>query len=132
MDKASPANFFHYNKHLKKYARQNRQSLTKSAAAMWKYCLSKKQMKGYYFRRERPILEYIVDFVCLELMLVIEVDGWSHEVEEQKQKDLIRDGVLRKVGFKILRFSSWEVLNQIDEVSGLILQAVLEIEEEMG
>ena len=65
-------------------------------------------------------------------MLVIEVDGWSHEVEEQKQKDLIRDGVLRKVGFKILRFSSWEVLNQIDEVSGLILQAVLEIEEEMG
>ena len=89
-------------------------------------------MKGYYFRRERPILEYIVDFVCLELMLVIEVDGWSHEVEEQKQKDLIRDWVLRKVGFKILRFSSWEVLNRINEVSGLILQAVLEIEEEMG
>jgi len=52
--------------------------MTKAAACMWKYLLSKRQMRGCQFRRERPILNYIADFVCLELLLVIEVDGITH------------------------------------------------------
>ena len=120
MEKASKSNNFHYNKALKSLAKANKKQMTKSAAALWKYVLSKNQMLGYQFRRERPILNYIVDFVCLELMLVIEVDGMTHEDEDVYQKDVIRNGILESVGFTVLRFSSWEVLNRIADVSIII------------
>jgi len=73
-------------------------------------------MNGYQFRRERPILNYIVDFVCLELMLIIEVDGMTHDDEVARMNDLQRDQKLNEVGFTVLRFSSWEVLNEITDV----------------
>jgi len=63
---------------LKEYADANKKTMTKAAACMWKYLLSKRQMRGYQFRRERPILNYIADFVYLELLLAIEVDGITH------------------------------------------------------
>ena len=77
-------------------------------------------MMGYQFRRERPILDYIVDFVCLELLLVIEVDGITHDDAEAISRDDRRDKQLRSIGFTILRFSSWEVLNRISDVSIII------------
>lgn len=120
MEKASPSNNYHYNSKLKELAKANRRNLTKSAACMWKYLLGQKQMLGYQFRRERPILNYIVDFVCLELLLIIEVDGISHDSEESINRDLKRDQLLNTIGFTVLRFSSWEVLNRIDDVSVLI------------
>jgi very-short-patch-repair endonuclease len=116
LDKAKKSNNFHYNQTLLPLARANRKNMTKSAACMWKYVLSKKQMNGYQFRRERPILNYIVDFVCLELMLIIEVDGMTHDDEVARMNDLQRDQKLNEVGFTVLRFSSWEVLNEITDV----------------
>jgi len=88
---------------------------------MWKYVLGQKQMLGYQFRRERPILNYIADFVCLELLLIVEVDGITHESEESINKDKKRDAALRDIGFTVLRFSSWEVLKNIDEVSIILV-----------
>ena len=129
MQKASPSNNYHYNKRLHSLARSHRKSMTKSAAALWKYCLSRKQMNGYSFKRERPILNYIADFVCLELLLIIEVDGWTHEIEEVALNDKNRDLELEEVGFKTLRFSSWEVLNRIDDVSMIILSEVKKLEK---
>ena len=120
MEKASKSNNYHYNKNLKNYANENRKQLTKSAAYMWKFLLSKRQMMGYQFRRERPILNYIVDFVCLDLLLIIEVDGITHDTEEAMQKDIERDKKLKEVGFTVLRFSSWEVLNKLDDVAIII------------
>ncbi len=120
MEKASKANNYHYNKNLLNYSKENKKKLTKSAACMWKYILSGKQMLGYQFRRERPILNYIADFACLELLLIIEVDGWTHETEQASKNDRIRDEKLQKIGFTVLRFSAWEVLNRIDDVSGII------------
>ncbi len=113
---ASKANNYHYNKKLRPLANANRKNMTKSAACMWKYVLKNRQMKGYQFRRERPILNYIADFVCLELRLIIEVDGISHEDEKQYKKDVQRDEDLYEVGFTTLRFSSWEVLKKMDDV----------------
>ncbi len=115
--KASPENNYYYNKSLQGFARTNKKNLTKSAACMWKYVLSNKQMLGYKFRRERPILNFIVDFVCLDLLLIIEVDGFTHDNEDQNKRDLLRDEELAKLGFTTLRFSSWEVLNRIADVS---------------
>jgi very-short-patch-repair endonuclease len=120
MEIASRANNFHYNKSLKEFAKKNRQSMTKSAACMWKYLLSGRQMLGYQFRRERPILNYIVDFVCLELLLIVEVDGATHESKEAEIKDAYRDSRLSEVGFTVLRFSSWEVLNNMVDVDVIL------------
>ena len=75
-------------------------------------------MLGYQFRRERPILNYIADFVCLELLLIIEVDGITHDSDEAQR----RDKKLKEIGFTILRFSSWEVLNKITDVQIIITE----------
>ena len=100
--------------------------MTKGEACLWKYVLRAKNMKGYTFRRQRPILNYIADFVCLDLRLVIEVDGITHETEEAAERDQQKDRDLEAVGFTVLRFSNWEVLNRIDDVSGIILRWVEE------
>jgi very-short-patch-repair endonuclease len=120
MEIASKENNYHYNKQLQLLAKVNKKTMTKSAACMWKFVLGNKQMKGYQFRRERPILDFIVDFVCLELLLIVEVDGITHQNDEAIEKDTLRDQRLAEIGFNVLRFSSWEVLNQIDQVSILI------------
>ena len=120
MLKAGPHNNYFYNPKLASLARQNRRSMTKSAACMWKYVLGNKNMMGYQFRRERPIMNFIADFVCLELMLIIEVDGWTHGDEISIERDKKRDIELAHIGFTTLRFSSWEVLNRITDVSELI------------
>ncbi len=111
-------NHHNYNKNLKLFARENRNNATKSEACLWKYVLGSSQMLGYSFRRQRPIGNYIVDFVCLPINLIIEVDGYTHEDDDQK--DNIRDQNLQKLGFTTLRFSSWEVLNRIEDVAMII------------
>ncbi len=113
-------NYHHYNSRLKNFANKNRKTATKSEACLWKYVLSKRQMMGYQFRRQRPMGNYIADFACLPLGLVIEVDGLSHDSEEAIRKDRKRDQDLLNLGFTTLRFSSWEVLNRIDDVSIII------------
>jgi len=111
---------YNYNKKLKNFANSNRKSMTKSEACLWKYVLSSRQMMGYQFRRQRPISNYIADFACLPLGLIIEVDGLTHDNEEAIIKDKKRDEDLLNLGFVTLRFSSWEVLNKIDDVSIII------------
>jgi len=120
MDKATKSNHYHYNSALTKFAQINRRTLTKSAACLWKYVLSRKQMMGYQFRRERPILHYIADFACLELMLVIEVDGGSHLASGKADYDRIRDYDLLDIGFTTLRFSDQQVLIEIHMVREVI------------
>ncbi|MCB0653535.1 MAG: DUF559 domain-containing protein [Saprospiraceae bacterium] len=116
MKETNKNNFHHYNKRLQGYANKNRKTMTKSAAWMWKYLLSKRQMKGYQFRRERPVLNYIADFMCFDLSLIIEVDGITHHGEAAQQRDAIRDKNLEAAGFTVLRFDSLDVLNHISEV----------------
>jgi len=110
----------HYNKKLKNLARGHRKNMPKSEACLWKYILSKRQMMGYQFRRQRPIGNYIADFVCFQLKLIIEVDGFSHENENALEKDNQRDLDLNELGFTTLRFSAWEVLNKMDDVDIMI------------
>ena len=60
------------------------------------------------------------------MLLIIEVDGFTHETDEAMIKDQIRDEKLAEVGFTILRFSAWEVLNRIDDVAILIREWIEE------
>ena len=73
--KAEKSNNHYYNKKLQPYAKILRSEMTKAAACLWKYVLKARMMKGYQFRRQRPVLNYIADFMCKDLKLVIEVDG---------------------------------------------------------
>lgn len=73
---------------------------------LW-YHLKGKQIKGYDFHRQKPILNYIVDFYCSELLLAIEIDGESHYGNEEADK--IRQNEIEKLGINFLRFDDSEV-----------------------
>ena len=95
--------------------------MTKAEACLWKYVLRAGQLKGYQFRRQRPVLNYIADFMCKELMLIIEADGITHQWEENIESDKKRQIDLEAVGFTVLRFTDHEILNEIH-----IVRTVLE------
>ncbi|MDY7394804.1 class I tRNA ligase family protein [Aureibaculum sp. 2210JD6-5] len=94
-------------------AKKMRKSPTPAETKLWEKL--KKKGLGVKFRRQHPIFNYIVDFVCIEKKLIIEVDGEIHKY--QLDKDAERQLLLeQKKGFKLLRFTNEEVLNNIDNV----------------
>jgi very-short-patch-repair endonuclease len=109
-------NTLYYNKHLQPYANKLRKEMTKAEACLWKYVLRAGMMMGFQFRRQRPVLNYIADFMCKELMLIIETDGLSHHWEATVKKDLRKEKDLEEAGFTVLRFHNSEVLNDIEMV----------------
>src|SRR6266487_166602 len=110
---ANKDNFHLYNTRLQPFANSLRKNMTKAEACLWKYALKAKQMKGYQFRRQRPVINFIADFMCKELMLVIEVDGLSHQDEKVILKDERKQAALEAAGFIVLRFNDNEVLNDM-------------------
>jgi very-short-patch-repair endonuclease len=129
MKNANSDNLWHYNKNLQTFANQNRKELTKAESCLWKYVLSKRQMRGYLFRRQRPVLNYIADFMCKELLLIIEVDGLTHHWEEVGLNDFQRHEALRKVGFTVLRFDDEDVLDHINDAFYKINEFIEEFEK---
>jgi very-short-patch-repair endonuclease len=113
---ATKDNYHLYNTRLQPFANKLRKSMTKAEACLWKYALRARQMKGYQFRRQRPVINFIADFMCKELMLVIEVDGYSHQFEEVIKKDEFKQASLEAAGFTVLRFSDNEVLTNMKGV----------------
>src|SRR5437762_14362133 len=87
-------------------ARQLRKDMTEAERKLWRHIRG--EQLGVKFRRQHPFKDYVLDFVCLEKQLVIEVDGSQHG--EAVTKDLARDSALRKAGFRVLRFWNNEVL----------------------
>ena len=120
-----------YNPKLKKLARELRNNSTKSEIILWNH-LKGKQMCGFDFHRQRPVDRYIVDFICSELWLVIELDGYSHLLEEQAEADIIREKRLRELGLKVIRFWDEEVLKDIGTVLATIEQEVLLQKRKLG
>jgi very-short-patch-repair endonuclease len=119
----------YYNKNLQQYSNALRKQMTKAEACLWKYVLRAGMMLGYQFRRQRPVLNYIADFMCKELMLIIEVDGITHHNEEQLEKDKIRQGILESNGFTVIRFQDETILSNLDGVRLEISKVIKNIEE---
>ena len=88
-------------------ARELRRNLTDAERALWQV-LRNRQVSGYRFRRQAPIGPYVVDFVCFEIRLVIEVDGGQHI--ERADYDEGRTAWLEGAGFRVIRFWNNEVL----------------------
>ncbi|MDP4010723.1 MAG: DUF559 domain-containing protein [Candidatus Roizmanbacteria bacterium] len=100
-----------YNSELKKLAKEMRNNSTISEVLLWK-CLKRKKVKGFSFLRQKPLLDYIVDFYCPELNLVLEVDGSVHEFTVHE--DLIRQQKLQNYGVKFIRFSDRNIRQNPD------------------
>ena len=96
-----------------------RQNQTDAERLLW-YRLRNRQFLGLKFRRQRPIANYIADFACLELGLVIELDGGQHT--EQSGYDQHRAEVMKQAGFQTIRFWNHEVLSETDAVMEKIRQ----------
>ncbi len=107
---AHPNNFHHYTPKYKFRARALRRSMTKAEKKLWQM-IWRKSIHGFLFNRQRPVLHYIADFMCMRLKLIIEVDGGYHDNPDQMVRDAKRDSDLKEIGFTILRFKNWEVLH---------------------
>jgi very-short-patch-repair endonuclease len=106
---------------IRSQARSLRSNPTEVERLLWRH-LRFWQLDGYKFRRQQPIGSYIVDFVCLERRLVIELDGGQHA--EETDYDSARDAWLRAEGFRVLRFWNNDVTQNIDGVKEQILNAL--------
>ena len=104
-------------------ARKLRSNLTDAESYLWRH-LRFRQIAGHKFRRQRPIEPYIVDFVCLEKKVVIEVDGGQHA--QTQTLDDTRDKWLRSQGYVVLRFWNNEVLREVEAIKEAILRALTE------
>ncbi len=93
----------YYDKELKEKARFLRNNSTLTEVLLWNH-LKRGQRRGYDFHRQKPILHWIVDFFCYDLMLAIEVDGDYHEFDEVKTKDKYRQEQIEALGISFLRF----------------------------
>ena len=120
-----------YNPRLKKKARERRNNSTLSEVILWKY-LKGKEMHGIDFHRQRPVDQFIVDFFCNDLYLVIELDGYTHRLERTAAKDQKKESRLQQLGIRILRFEDEEIYHDIDNVLRAIETIILEQKEKRG
>jgi len=102
--------------------RELRKNMTDAERVLW-FRLRSRQVEGRKFRRQHPIGRYVVDFVCLERRLIVEVDGSQHM---DNPNDEIRTRWLEREGYKVLRFWDNEVLMETDAVMEVIKEAVEE------
>ncbi|KJD32997.1 ATP-dependent DNA helicase RecG [Tamlana nanhaiensis] len=99
---------------LKELQTKNKKQATEAEQILWE-CLRNKKL-DLKFRRQHIIDEFIVDFVCIEKSLVIEVDGGYHTSIEQKEADELRTLILKEIGFKVIRFTNEQVIGDINNV----------------
>lgn len=101
-------------------ARQLRANQTDAERALWQH-LRNLKLQGFHFRRQAPIGNYIVDFVCHSACLIVEVDGGQHGTDEGRQSDADRSEWLIAQGYDVLRFWNNEVLANPEGVRWSIL-----------
>lgn len=103
---------------LKGFAQINKQSPTDAEKLLWEHIRAKQL--SVKFNRQHIIGDYIVDFVCIEKRLIIEVDGGYHSEYEQIEKDEFRTERLKDLGFSVIRFKNEDILRDISNVLNII------------
>ncbi len=99
-------------------AKSLRRESTPQEIILWSK-LKNRNFHNLKFRRQYSIGKYIVDFICLEKKIIIELDGWQHKEENQERYDEERSKFFKKCGFRILRFWNNEVN---DNLNGVMLR----------
>jgi len=118
--------FIKYNPKLKERARELRNNSTPSEIELWK-ALRTGNMRNYTFNRQKPIDEFIVDFYCKKLQLVIKIDGDSHDGKEEY--DRRRQKRLEALDLTVLRFYDHDVMNHLNGVLFKIEEKIIELEK---
>ena len=116
----------HYNPKLKALAAQLRSRGTKSEILLWNQ-LKGGQLNGLRFIRQKPIGDFIVDFYCKEVGLVIELDGLSHQCNEVMDLDERKQSYLESIGLKVIRFEDEDVIRDIRNVMRVIEYTILSL-----
>ena len=116
-----------YRSDLKELARKLRNNATKGERILW-HSLSGKQCFGYDFHRQKPLGNYIVDFFFQGLMLVIEVDGVSHNQRSVQVKDRRKEEFLESLGITVLRFMDDKIYPKNRDALSAIEEYVLSFE----
>ena len=101
-------------------ARKLRRRLTDEEAGVWSR-LRLLRATGWHFRRQSPIGDFVVDFVCLKSRIIVELDGSQHGFDGNREEDVERDRALSSLGFRVLRFWNSAVREDIDSVIDTII-----------
>ena len=112
-----------YNKNLTQASRDLRKNMTEAEQLLWSR-LRNKQILGLQFYRQKPLLNFIVDFYCPAANVVIECDGGQHFTDEGLEADRVRDEALAQFGLKVLRFDNGQVIGQIDGVVEVVFEFI--------
>ena len=107
---------------LRDRARGMRKQPSRAECAVWE--IVRDSRLGFKFRRQRPISRYIADFACMEVKLIVEIDGSSHDVAEQIGYDAERTALLNKLGWRVLRIRDALALSDPSVAAALILEAL--------
>ena len=116
-----------YTREARRYAKELRNNRTKTELIIWD--LIKKKQLGVEFHRQVPMLHYVVDFYCHEIMLSIEIDGLYHSQIAQQFYDSERQNLLEQKGVSFLRFSNDQIQDNIKHVMLEISNKVNELKE---
>jgi very-short-patch-repair endonuclease len=104
---------------MNRQARALRRQMTEAEKVMWSK-LRDRRLDGVKFKRQKPIAGYIVDFVALDLKLIVEIDGGQHA--ERVEEDAVRTKVLEESGYHAVRFWNHDVLRNIEGVLESLVQ----------
>jgi len=103
-------------------ARRLRNQSTKAEQIMWRV-LRNRQLSGYKFYRQVPLGAYVVDFWCKSRQFIIEIDGGIHVGRETQDQE--RDRVLSGLGYRIIRFTNDQVINDLNQVVEVIKTSLI-------
>ena len=118
----------YYNPKLKQLARHLRNNSTLSEVLFWNE-VKARQILGYQFLRQKPIGNFIVDFYCPKLKLVIEIDGDSHGYIKAIQRDEIKEKYLLKIGIELIRYDDLDVKTDMGAVLDHLIDWIHNYEE---
>jgi very-short-patch-repair endonuclease len=110
------------------FAKSQRRMASDYVLIVWQW-LRDRRVLGQKFRREHPVPPYTVDFFCVELGLVIEIDGQPHLTPEGIAHDRVRDRFLKSLSYKILRITGYEILRDSQSVRNQIVGFVKDASE---
>jgi very-short-patch-repair endonuclease len=92
-----------------------RRNATSAERLLWSR-LRRNAVEGFHFRRQAPLLGFVVDFVCFEAGLIVEVDGATHSTDNELARDSRREAILRAANFEILRVTNEDVFTNLEGV----------------
>jgi very-short-patch-repair endonuclease len=104
-------------------ARSLRKAMTRQEVKLWVRLRGLRAL-GHHFRRQSPLLPYVVDFECRRSRLIVEVDGGQHAMDQNIRRDNARDEFLKDAGYRVLRFWNHEIDRELDAVLETIVQVL--------